>query len=65
MLISITFEVNMTIRFCCLPYNHSPLTCWPWTVVIHGGSRCQFLHQVWRSCSPGRLWAAVSMVCLI
>jgi len=27
-----------------------PLTFWPWSVVIHGGSRGQSLHQVWRSC---------------
>jgi len=26
-----------------------PLTFWPWSVVIHGGSRVQPLHQVWRS----------------
>jgi len=25
-----------------------PLTFWPWTVVIHGGSRAQPCHQVWR-----------------
>jgi len=25
-----------------------PLTFWPWTVVIHGGSRGQPCHQVWR-----------------
>jgi len=26
-----------------------PLTFWPWSVVIHGGSYDQSLHQVWRS----------------
>ena len=26
-----------------------PLTFWLWSVVIHGGSRDQPLHQVWRS----------------
>jgi len=27
------------------------LTFWPWSVVIHGGSRGQPLHQIWRSYS--------------
>jgi len=26
-----------------------PLTFWPWSVVVHGRSRGQPLHQVWRS----------------
>jgi len=62
MKVSTKFEVDTTIR--CLvivlllltslliryvtlwPW---PLTFWPWSVVIHGGSRGQPLHQVWRS----------------
>jgi len=58
MKVSTKFEVDMTIR--CLvialllliryvtmwPW---PLTFWPWSVVVHGKSRGQSLHQVWRS----------------
>jgi len=57
MKVSTKFNVGMTIR--CLvralllliryvtlwPW---PLTFWPWSVVIHGGSRGQPIHQVWR-----------------
>ena len=56
--VSTKFEVDTTIR--CLvialllliryvtlwPW---PMTFWLWSVVIHGGSRGQPLHQVWRS----------------
>jgi len=39
-------------RFCLLIRHVTwwpwPLTFWPWTVVIHGGSRDQPCHQVWR-----------------
>jgi len=51
------FEVDMTItaelqRF-CLPIRHVilwhwPLSFWPWTIEVHGGSRDQPCHQVWR-----------------
>ena len=58
MKVSTKFEVDMTIR--CLvialllliryvtlwPW---PLTFWLWSVIIHGGSWSQPLHQVWRS----------------
>jgi len=51
------FEVDTTIRFLVIallllisyvtlwPW---PLTFWLWSVVIHGGSRDQPLHEVWR-----------------
>ena len=53
-------EVDITIHnstaelqpFCLLIRHVTwwpwPLTFWPWTVVIHGGSREQPCHQVWR-----------------
>jgi len=56
MKVSTKIEVDTTIR--CLvialllryvtlwPW---PLPFWPWSVVIHGGSRGQPFHQVWRS----------------
>ena len=58
MTVSTKFEVDTTIRcliialllliryVTLLPW---PLTFWLWSVVIHGGSRGQPLHQVWRS----------------
>jgi len=56
--VSTNLEVDMTIR--CLvialllliryvTWWPWPMTFWPWSVVIHGGSRDQPLHQVWRS----------------
>ena len=56
--VSTNFEVDTTIhclvialllliRYVTLwPW---PLTFWLWSVVIHGGSRGQLLHKVWRS----------------
>jgi len=58
MKVSTKFNVGMTIR--CLvielllliryvtswPWH---MTFWPWSVVIHGGSCGQSIHQVWRS----------------
>jgi len=58
LIIPTKFEVDITIhcRFIafCLLIRHVtlwswPLTFWPWTVVIYGGSRGQPCHQVWRS----------------
>jgi len=43
------------IAFCCCyvawpcDFDLWPLTYWPWTVVIHGRSLDQPIHQVWRS----------------
>jgi len=55
MIILTKFEVDMTIhcRVTAFLSRHVtwwiwPLTFWPWTVVIHGGSRDQPCHQVWR-----------------
>ena len=49
--VSTKFEVDTTIH--CLVIALLLLirymTLWPWSVVIHGGSRGQLLHQVWRS----------------
>jgi len=55
------FEVDMTIhcrvfRF-CLPTCHVtlwpwPSIFWPWTYVMHGESRDQHCHQVWRPRGP-------------
>ena len=51
------FEVDMTthcrvIAFLSADTSRNlvtwPLTFWPWTVVMHGGSREQPCHQVWR-----------------
>jgi len=36
------------VIFLCVTIWPWPLTLWPWTVVIHGESRDQFRHQVWR-----------------
>ena len=56
--VSTKFEVDTTIRclvIALLPLIRYvtlwpwPLTIWLWSVVIHGGSRGQPLHQVWRS----------------
>jgi len=56
--VSTKFEVDTTIRclvMVLLLVIHYmtlwswPLTFWLWSVVIHGGSRGQPLHQVWRS----------------
>ena len=44
---SVAIALLLLIRYVTLwPW---PLTCWPWSAVIHGGSRGQPLHQVWRS----------------
>ena len=52
LIIPTKFEVDVTIRFCMLirhvTWRPWPLTFWPWTVVIHGESRDQPRHQVWR-----------------
>ena len=56
--VSTKFEVDTTIR--CLvitlllliryvTLRPWPLTFWLWSVVVHGGSRDQPLHEVWRS----------------
>jgi len=56
--VSTKFELDTTIR--CLVTAlllliryvtlwSWPLTFWPWSVVIHGRSGGQPLHQVWRS----------------
>jgi len=58
MKVSIKFEVDMTMH--CLVIAlllliryvtlwPGLLTFWPWSVVMHGGSRGQPVHQVWRS----------------
>ena len=56
--VSTKFEVDTTIRCLVIALllliRHVtlwpwPLTFWLWSVVIHGGSRDQPLHQVWRS----------------
>jgi len=58
MKVSTKFEVDRTIWCLLIALLHQiryvtlwpwPLTFWPWPVVIHGGSRGQPLHQVWRS----------------
>jgi len=36
------------VNFLCVTLWPWPLTFWPWTVVVHGGSRDQLCHQVWR-----------------
>ena len=36
------------LNFLCVTLWPWPLTFWPWTVVIHGESRDQPRHQVWR-----------------
>jgi len=58
MKVSTKFEVDMIIRSLVIalllliryvtvwPW---PFTFWPWSVLLHGGSRRQPLHQVWRS----------------
>jgi len=54
MKVSTKYEVDTTIRCrviaLLLLIRYVTLTFWPWSVVIHGGSRGQPLHQVWRSC---------------
>ena len=72
MKVSTKFKVDTTIR--CLvialllliryvtlwPW---PLAFWPWSVVIHGGSHGQSLHQVWRSyVYPFLSWALTSSI---
>jgi len=49
------FEVDMTIHCRVIAFLSADmsrdlvtLTFWPWTVIIHGGSRDQPFHQVWR-----------------
>jgi len=37
-----------SVNFLCVTLWPSPLTFWPWTVVVHGESRGQPCHQVWR-----------------
>jgi len=53
MKVSIKFEVDTTIRCLVIALllliSYVTLTFWPWSVVTHGGSRGQPLHQVWRS----------------
>jgi len=36
------------VNFFCVTMWPWPLTFWPWTVVVHGGSRAQPCHQIWR-----------------
>jgi len=36
------------VNFLCMTLWPWPLTFWPWTVYVHGGSRDQSCHQVWR-----------------
>jgi len=47
------FEVDTIIRCLVMALllliRYVTLTFWSWSVVIHGGSRDQPLHQVWRS----------------
>jgi len=56
MKVSIKFKVDTTIRCIALlllihymALWRWPLTFWPCSVVIHGGSRGQPLRKVWRS----------------
>jgi len=35
------------VNFLCVTWWPWPLTVWPWTVLVHGGSRGQPCHQVW------------------
>ena len=37
-----------SVNFLCVTLWPWPLTFWPWTVVVHGESRDQPCHQVWR-----------------
>jgi len=37
-----------SVNFLCVTLWPSPLTFWPWTVVVHGGSRDQPCHQILR-----------------
>jgi len=43
------------INFLCVTLWSWPLTFWPWTVLVHGGSRDQPSHQVRRP-TPIRSW---------
>jgi len=36
------------INFLCVTLWPWPLTFWPWTIVVHGRSRDQPCHQIWR-----------------
>jgi len=36
------------VNFLCVILWPWPLIFWPWTVVVHGGSRVQPFHQIWR-----------------
>jgi len=52
MMTSTKFEVDMTIHrraTALLMRTLGDLDPWPWTLVIHGGSRDQPFHKVWRS----------------
>jgi len=53
MKVSTEFEVDTTIRCLVIALllliRYVTLTFWPWSVVTHGGSRGQSLHQVWIS----------------
>jgi len=56
MIIHAVFEIDAIIRcrvraLLLLIPCELPLTYWRWKLVIHSGSRDQFLHQVWRSCA--------------
>ena len=59
-----SYSVLLLIRYVTLwPW---PLTFWPWTVVIHGGSRDQPRHQLWRPLiAPVRSWDDVQRLPLI
>jgi len=59
-IISAKFEVDTTIHCWVIAFLRMiryvilwpwPLTFWHWTVVIHGESRVQPCHQVWRPCA--------------
>jgi len=41
-----SYSVFTLIRYMIL--SPWPLTFWSWTVVMHGGSRGQRVHHVWR-----------------